>query len=65
MYVFARVNAYVGDILVKEGDVWDASDPFVKANPSLFDDSPRRVRRSTPEVEAATAAPGEKRGRRG
>ena len=45
--------------------VWRADDPFVKAHPDLFADSPERVESSggiiTRGIEQATAAPGERR----
>lgn len=41
---------------------WDADDPFVRARPDLFTDSPQ-LRRTVdgPVIESATKAPGEKR----
>lgn len=41
------------------GEVWHASDPFVKAHPELFVDAPPVVRGYV--VESASKAPGEKR----
>ena len=53
----ARVSlaATVGkvDVFVREGDLYKATDPIVKANPEMFV-------AETP-IETATAAPGEKR----
>ena len=47
--------------------VWRADDPFVKAHPDLFADTPERIETSrgvvVRGVEQATAAPGERRGR--
>ena len=51
-------------IRLRIGETWAANDPVVKAHPELFSALPETVKRSTPEVETATAAPGEKRGRR-
>lgn len=47
---------------LKRGEVWDADDPLVKANPSLFDENPPIVHgtRERP-IEDATAEPGRKR----
>lgn len=48
-------------------DPWAADDPFVCARPDLFADQPRKLNRTTavaaapPVVEAATAAPGDRR----
>ena len=39
-------------------DIWEATDPFVKARPDLFNDAPTFVNST---VEQATAAPGGKR----
>lgn len=71
---FARYTTTTGlegnptTFYVEEGDAWDADDPLVKANPSLFSDTPPVVhssfgRKTFDEVEQATAAPGEKRKR--
>ncbi len=66
MYVFANCDAVAYEDgkrlqLVKD-QIWDANDPFVKARPDLFSPSPKKVNRTTPApVEAASAAPGEKR----
>ena len=50
-------------VSMNAGDIWDASDPFVKSHPALFSTTPPLVRRTTAErvIEQATAAPGEKR----
>lgn len=53
-----------GTVVVTKNEAWWADDPFVKAHPDLFDDVPPDVRGAAPEVEAATKAPGEKRGTR-
>lgn len=69
-YVFAsasvsvRVPGETYPVPVRRGEVWYAEDPFVKAHPDLFSDDPPRARGSEPEVEQATAAPGEKRATR-
>lgn len=49
-------------VRLAEGDPWYADDPFVRARPELFSDTPARVfgTRSVP-VEQASAAPGERR----
>ena len=52
-------------IHMTEGEVWAADDPFVLARPDLFSDSPPVIRRTAPApapIEAATKAPGERRG---
>ncbi len=46
-------------VSLSRGEVWHASDPFVKANPDLFVDAPPVVRGHV--VESASKAPGEKR----
>ena len=71
MLVFVKesVSTFVGDARVRlvVDEAWDASDPVVKALPGLFVDRPSVVRGSgapvapVAPVEAATAAPGEKR----
>jgi hypothetical protein len=65
------VTEWHGDKVVLAADEpWHASDPFVKAHPDLFVDTPRVVRgyaerpaarRGQADAEAATAVPGEKR----
>jgi hypothetical protein len=58
-----------GVVLVHKGEHWPASDPVVKAAPTLFSrDSRYGLRYSAeppgyndPPVETATAAPGERR----
>jgi len=65
MLVFVKesVSTFVADARVRlvADEAWDASDPVVKALPGLFADRPSVVRGSVAPVEAATAAPGEKR----
>lgn len=41
-------------------DIYNADDPVVRARPHLF--KPVEASRQRPEVEQATAAPGERRG---
>jgi hypothetical protein len=65
--VFANCTTWVSATaqLIKD-EAWDADDPIVKARPELFDDEPtivRGVRKREVPVEAASAAPGEKRTR--
>jgi hypothetical protein len=48
------------DVPVKVGDLADADSAIVRKHPGLFE--PVTVRFAGPRVEAATAAPGEKRG---
>ena len=66
-YVFAatsvsvRVPGQTYPVPVRRGEVWFAEDPFVKAYPDLFSEHPPRARGTEPEVEQASAAPGEKR----
>lgn len=67
-YVYATANTvtYTAGgkrVRLASGDVWDATDPFVKARPDLFADEPPVVHSTEPQVERATAAPGEKRHR--
>jgi hypothetical protein len=79
--VYATANAVVGlpgggQARVRAGSHWPASDPVVLAQPSLFSTDARyglnfstppaepAVRQEMP-VEQATAAPGERRNRRG
>ncbi len=74
MYAFAASTCALRwegqTVRLVEGEVWDASDPLVKARPDLFTDAAPRVRNSTGKpvkavrkqvVEQATRAPGEKR----
>ena len=52
-------------VRLNPGDTWAADDPFVKARPDLFSDTPNVVHRTTPAdrpVEVATRRPGERRG---
>lgn len=65
-----------GNLRVPLGSHWDAEDPLVKAHPDLFTDDPAvglasSVHRQAPprvfvgpDVEQATAAPGEQRNTR-
>lgn len=51
-------------IRLREGELWAADDPFVKARPDLFGAQPERIRRTIPAqpvIEQASKAPGEKR----
>lgn len=66
--VFAKDSTSVrwdgGVVRLAKSQPWDANDPFVRANPSLFSADPSLVARTRPQVapvEQATAAPGEKR----
>lgn len=68
MYVYALASMVVanpagGTVRIREGDVWAADDPLVKARPALFSRTPVAVHRTVSPVEQATAAPGEKRRR--
>ena len=64
-YVYANCEAVVYEdgkrIQLVRDQIWDASDPIVKARPDLFSKEPRQVNRTIVPVEAASAAPGEKR----
>lgn len=55
--VRAQQTMWIGDRIIHEGDVFDAKDPVVKGREAVFEDVETRV-------EAATAAPGEKRARK-
>jgi len=61
-YKFANTTATVYEngmrLQLTVDDIWEASDPFVKARPDLFNDEPVRVNAT---IEQATAAPGETR----
>jgi hypothetical protein len=75
--VYATANAVVAtpggaQRRVVQGSHWPADDPIVKAQPSLFSADARYGLNFTVEpagfdapVEQATAAPGERRNRRG
>ena len=71
MFKFCRVAASVGWngqlLALRANSVWPADDPFVKAHPELFADSPEMVETSSgaryAPVEQASAAPGERRAR--
>lgn len=65
--VVAVTDSMVGNgsrhpVVIRRGEAWDADDPIVRANPSLFSDDPGRARVSVLRevVEQATRAPGEK-----
>lgn len=65
--VYAKQTAMVGQTRVQHGSYWPASDPIVKANPSLFTEDPREAMLSASEpledspVETVTSRPGERR----
>jgi hypothetical protein len=68
MYNYANTTAvvrYEGRLVrVEQGDAYLAEDPFVVANPGLFNEVPTNLRSSIGTqraVETATAKPGEKR----
>ena len=69
--VVALTDSMVGNgtrqpVVVRRGEAWDAADPIVKANPSLFSADATRARTTVPRtsknrpVESSTRAPGEK-----
>lgn len=66
-YATATCSAATADgmtVQMREGDVWDADDPFVVARPeffSAFPPGPNFPRRTQLPVEQATAGPGERR----
>jgi len=66
-YVIATTTAHLREpngtaLLVTVGERWAANDPVVKRHPGAFAAPPSDdIRRSVAPVEAATAAPGEKR----
>jgi len=68
-YVFASATTSVREpgskypTTIHQGTVWHADAPIVRAHPKLFTADPPEVlpRGWVPEVEQATAAPGEKR----
>jgi hypothetical protein len=70
MFKFANTSAMLGwkgqTIYLRADSVWRADDPFVKAHPDMFADTPQQLETSSGAefrgVEQATAAPGEKRG---
>lgn len=71
MYVFATstcVRTHEGvPVTVRQNDPWYADDPFVKAHPDLFSETPVAVTRfngNDSVIEAATSRPGEKRSTR-
>ena len=49
-------------IIIRKGEAWDADDPIVTANPSLFTADPGKARTTVPRevVEQKTKAPGER-----
>jgi hypothetical protein len=71
--VVALTDSTVGNgtrrpIVIRRGEAWDADDPIVLANPSLFTADPGKARASVVRevVEQSTRAPGERsRTRRG
>lgn len=69
-YVFAVSETYVFvnglDVRIMAGSAWNPNDPVVLAHPTLFADEPTlrgAMPGWEPEIEQATAAPGEKRRR--
>jgi hypothetical protein len=68
--VVALTDSMVGNggrqpVVIRKGEAWDADDPIVKANPSLFSTDPGNARTTALRpaerpVEQATKAPGEK-----
>ena len=69
--VYANQNVRLTDkdelpYTIREDSIWDADHPLVKRHAWAFSDAPRRVNgEQYHPVEAATAAPGERRGRVG
>jgi len=60
--VFAKETFVAAAVVVVRGSHWPANDPVVVAHGELFTDDPRfGLSFSTPPVEEASAAPGEKR----
>jgi hypothetical protein len=65
--VVALVDSAVGNgtrqpIIIRRGEAWNADDPVVINNPSLFSADGRLARGTAPRevVEQATRAPGER-----
>jgi hypothetical protein len=63
--VMAALSSFDGSVdgivlRVRAGDLFASSDPAVKKWPTMF--GPVTIRETSPRVEQATAAPGEKRG---
>lgn len=66
--VVALTNSVVANgtrqpTVVRKGEAWDADDPIVQTNPSLFSDDPAKARVTEVRdvvVEQSTRAPGEK-----
>ena len=69
--VVALTDSMVGNgtrqpVVIKRGEAWDADDPIVKANPSLFTADAGKARTTVQRtakdrpVESSTRAPGEK-----
>ena len=61
MYAFAISSAATATaknipVTINVGDIWPASDPIVKANPTIFSDTPKKVCRSVAEPVPKTAA---------
>jgi hypothetical protein len=66
--VIVRDSAAVSDgtggiVTLHRGDAWDSEHPVVKLHPDCFTDQVPPERRGTRNIEQATAAPGERRGR--
>lgn len=51
-FVIKSAAVAINDIPVSlvEGDAWVADDPVVNAYPAFFDDTPKVIKRSTPET---------------
>jgi hypothetical protein len=66
MYAFVTTSAAIEadgvPRLLIVGDVWDASDPVVKAHPSFFSDAPEKVHRSVAEKPATAKKTAAKKG---
>lgn len=56
-----------GKVRLRPDQQWPVDDPFVRARPEFFSNKPQVLARSEsePVIERATAAPGERRARRG
>lgn len=65
--VYANADCVVAHglerVRLSKGQTWDADDPFVKARPDMFTDTPAVIHRSAgvEVVESATRRPGERR----
>lgn len=68
VYANAQCSVRNGAEIIRlmPGDTWDADDPFVKARPDLFTNTPNVVHRSSgvEVIETATRRPGERRATR-